>query len=398
MRAFRMLAALSLIGIVSAGGVVVGLAATLVTTAVTAKEDFRLATGIVCCLLTTYAALRYVRRRAAPPAEDDRQARSILRSTVRLTVLVLAWAALAAVGCYVISRATSPLNAVKLRTGHLASPAESTWGPSQLRVGAYNIAHGRGTARSNFRGGGRAVREARLKDIARLLRNARLDLVVLNEVDFAACWSGNVSQAEAIADEAGFPYRLEHRHVDLTLPFFRLRFGNAVLSKFPISEVRQIDYPGFSWRETLLAGQKRGVVCTVDLPSGRSARVLAVHLDPRGTQVRMASAELIERERRAGGPPLIAAGDFNSTRLGFPRVITDSRGRSAMSLLLDDGGFTTLPNDPPSPSGLTFSSTDPRNVIDWVLVSGPWKVASVEVLSSELSDHRPVVATIEMSE
>lgn len=397
MRISEAVVGLLLFGAVSAAGVVVGLGAALVTRPVTASEDLRLTAGVLCCLLATYATLRYLRRRAGPRTGEGRQGRSIVRSIVRQTAGALAWTALATAGCYIISRATSPLNEIRLYTSDLAGAAESTWGPSQLRVGAYNIAHGRGTARSNFRGGDRAVRAARLKDIARLLREAELDLVVLNEVDFDSSWSGNVNQAEVIAHEAGFPYRLEQRNVDATLPLFRMRFGNALLSKFPITEVRPLVYPGFSWKETLLVGKKRGAVCTVELPWGRSVRILAVHLEHRNEPVRVASAEVIQRQRRWGGPPLIAAGDFNSTRLGFPHVNTDSSGRSAMSFLLEGGGFTTLPKDPPSRSQLTYSSTGPRSVIDWILVSKPWKLTSIDVLSSKLSDHRPVVGTIEMT-
>ncbi len=398
MRISEAVVGLLLLGVVSAAGVAVGSGAALVIAPVAANEDLRLTIGVLCCLLATYATLRHLRHRAGPRTGEDRQGRSINPSVVRQIVVALSWTTLAVVGCYVISRASSPLHAVRLYTSDVARPAESTRVASQLRVGAYNIAHGRGTARSNFRGGDRAVRAARLKDIARLVREAELDLVVLNEVDFDAFWSGNVNQAQVIAHEAGFPYRLEQRNIDLTLPLFRMRFGNAVLSKFPITEVRPLVYPGFSWKETLLVGKKRGAVCTVELPTGRSVRILAVHLEHRQEPVRVASAEMIQRERRTGGPPLIAAGDFNSTRLGFSHVNTDSSGRSAMSFLLEGGGFGTLPNDPPSRSGLTFSSTDPRSVIDWILVSRPWKLTSIDVLSSKLSDHRPVVGTIEMSE
>ena len=393
MRISEAVVGLLLFGAVSAAGVVVGLGAALVARPVTASEDLRLTAGVLCCLLATCAMLRYLRRRAGPRTGEGRQGWSIIRSIVWKIAVALAWTTLAVVGFYIISRATSPLNAVRLYTSEVAGAAESTWGPSQLRVGAYNIAHGRGTARSNFRGGDRAVRAARLKDIARLLRDAELDLVVLNEVDFNGFWSGNVNQAEVIANEAGFPYRLEQRNIDATLPLFRARFGNAVLSKFPITEVMPLVYPGFSWKETLLIGKKRGAVCTVELPSGRSVRILAVHLENRDGPVRVASAEVIRRQRRWGGSPLIAAGDFNSTRLGFPRVHTDS----AMSFLLEGGGFGTLPNDPPLRSGLTFSSTDPHVLIDWILVPRPWRLTSVDVLSSKLSDHRPVVGTIEMT-
>ncbi len=57
---------------------------------------------------------------------------------MRQIAVALAWTALATVGCYIISRATSPLSAVRLYHSDVAGAAESTRGPSQLRVGAYN--------------------------------------------------------------------------------------------------------------------------------------------------------------------------------------------------------------------------------------------------------------------
>ena len=63
---------------------------------------------------------------------------------------------------------------------------------AEVRIGIYNIAHGRGQVASVWEGGDAAARLKRLKDIARLLKDSRLDIVVLNEADFHAPWSKGV--------------------------------------------------------------------------------------------------------------------------------------------------------------------------------------------------------------
>ncbi len=393
MRSVLAIFGLLIFAAVFAAGVTAGWGVALLMKLAGAAAELRLVCGTLCCLLTIFALLGCLRRCGVLRTSKESKRRSAPQSIVRAA----AWTALAVLGCFAINRALSPFDAVELHTGDAAA-AKPPADPWRLRIGAYNIAHGRGTARSNFDGGDRATRDARLKDIAQLLRDARLDVVVLNEVDFDSAWSGHVDQARAIAEAAGFRYWATGRNYDLVVPFFRLRFGNAVLSKYPISRAQRVDYPGYSWWEAIVMGKKQGLLCTIDLPSGRAVRVLAVPLEHRDESVRMASAEVIRRLPAAGGPPLIAAGDFNSTRLGFPRVQTDARGRSAVSLLLADGGFTTLPERVDDPGQLTFSSTEPRSVIDWILVSKPWKLTFVEVVPGTLSDHRAVIGTVEMGQ
>ena len=45
---------------------------------------------------------------------------------------------------------------------------------------------------------------------------------------------------------------------------------------------------------------------------------------------------------------------------------------------------------------MTFPSTAPDRVIDWILVPPAWRIREQQVLDVQLSDHRPVVAAFEM--
>ncbi len=294
---------------------------------------------------------------------------------------------------YAIGRMTSPLRAAR-SFGPEGAPSAAPAATDRLRIGTYNIAHGRGLADSNWAGRDRQASAERLRAIAGLLAEQRLDVVVLNEADFGSTWSRGVNQAEAIAREAGFPWRAEGRNIDVGMPFMALRFGNAVLSRFPIVEARAVDYPARSGFEAAAAGKKRGLLCTLELPGGRRVRLLAVHLEHRDEPVRIASAAVIAGLAAEPGPPLIAAGDFNSMPEGWPRASRGAGGRTAISALLADGRFSTALDTPPGEADFTFSSDRPRMVIDWILAPPGHRITRQRALDSQLSDHRPVVAEI----
>jgi endonuclease/exonuclease/phosphatase family metal-dependent hydrolase len=260
-----------------------------------------------------------------------------------------------------------------------------------VRIMAYNIAHGRGLGSSNFTRG--AERRERLLAIAGLLRDSGADIVVLNEVDMDSLWSGHGNQAELLAREAGYPYRVEQRCFDLSVGLARLRFGNAVLSRFPVIAARLLELPWYSGFETTVAGHKKAVACRLDLGGGSVLEVVAVHLEHRSEEVRVRSAEALALFARSSSVPIVAAGDFNSAPLGFPRVKPDRQGRTALSLLLDEG-FTTAGADRIEPDRFTFPSSAPSKQIDWILAAPPARILCLQVIQSLLSDHLPVIAEV----
>lgn len=272
---------------------------------------------------------------------------------------------------------------------------EKTQAPDgRIRVACYNIAHGRGLAVSNWDGGSRAERIARLDEIADLLRRIDADVVVLNEVDFDASWSHSVNQAQYLADKAGYPYRAEQRNLDFQILFWTWRFGNAVLSKYPITDARVVDLPGYSSWETVLAGKKRAIRCEISL-GGRSVRVVGAHLSSRSEALRVSSANALADIAAGSTLPTIVAGDLNSTPPGFPESASDPDGNNAMETLDDASCFQRSPlSRPVAADELTFHCVEPRCVIDWVLIPLDWHFLQYSVELSQLSDHRPVHADI----
>lgn len=302
------------------------------------------------------------------------------------------------IGWYLVVRLTSPWNAVKLIRLNEKSPSNQADVKQELRVGCYNIAHGRGgrLGTKSWEGGDRATKIDRVREIGRMLKDAQMDIVVLNEVDFSSFWSGHFDQAKVIAQEAGYSYLAEQRNADIAIPFCSVRFGNAILSRYPISETRFIKFPNSSRIQELFGGDtKYGLLCTVDLPGGDSIRVFAVHLTVHSEALRAESARIILRIQDESDIPLLAMGDFNSTLSGYPGAHIDRSGDNAIDLLFASELFTTFPMETPlEPKEFTFPSEKPDRVIDWIFVSSPWKIMEKKVLSSELSDHLPVVARL----
>jgi endonuclease/exonuclease/phosphatase family metal-dependent hydrolase len=301
-------------------------------------------------------------------------------------------------GWFSVVRLISPWTVVK--TIHLESDNAATLNTPLpiLRVGCYNIAHGRGGryGATNWEGGSKAEKIERLKQIAKLLKDTQLDIVVLNEVDFSSIWSGHVDQARVIAEEADYPYIVEQRNLNMAIPFVSIRFGNAILSKYPVSDTTFLDYPNPSeFIELFSGGYKEGVAAVVDLPDGSQIQVVAVHLCVSSERIRIASARMMLELQQQSAIPTIALGDFNTAARGYPGFHEDADSNNAIDLLAASPQFSTLPQGLPlDPKHLTFPSEKPDRVIDWIFVPPPWQIQNKEVLASNLSDHLPVVAEL----
>jgi endonuclease/exonuclease/phosphatase family metal-dependent hydrolase len=265
-----------------------------------------------------------------------------------------------------------------------------------MKIACYNIAHGRGLAASNWEGGTAEARRTRLSQIADVLRALDADIVVLNEVDFDSSWSKSTNQAHYLATHAGYSYWAEQRNLDFRVLIWKWRFGNAILSKYPIIQASVIELPAYSSFETFVAGKKRGVNCIISV-NGDKLRIIGVHLSHRSEVVRTRSAEMLIEIASSDTVPTIVAGDLNSSPTGFPNSQSDKNIGNAVDLLDVSSLFQRRPEQSPvDPAELTFRSDQPKSIIDWILVPRNCRILDYRVNSSTLSDHRPVVAKLSM--
>ena len=306
----------------------------------------------------------------------------------------IAWVALAVVVVpYLCSRGLAPLNQVRVfgpesPVAHTADLARE----NKLKIVAYNIAHGRGMAETNWAGD----RLGRLGEIAQRLKSIDADVVVLNEVDFDCSWSHGINQAAWIAQNAGYNYRVEECNLDFRVLFWRWRFGNAVLSKHPISDASVIDLPGYAMWESVLAGKKRAVACTVR-NGDRQTRVIGAHLSPRSESLRVESCKKIIAAAQSSNLPCIVAGDFNSAPAQYPAHEVDDLQQNAIDVMDEAEWFTRIPRKR-TKQHYTFPANDPNRIIDWIFILKNAEIVGYSVDPSELSDHRAVVATIQYSD
>ena len=310
----------------------------------------------------------------------------------RKLIAVVALVLVVLLGPYLWSRFVSSSVQVQTFTanGTQPEPAKGT-----IRVACYNIAHGRGLAESNWDGGDAATRLARLDDIAELLREINADVVVLNEVDFDTSWSNNINQAAVLAEKAGYPFRVEERNLDFRVLHRTWRFGNAILSKYPIAEAAVVDLPSFNDLETTFAGKKRGVRCDVSVGE-QTFRVFGLHLSHRSENVRELSAQHVVDLVRESPHPCVVMGDMNSIPPGFPKSSQTSDGKNAIQTFDDSAELHRIEIEAPEDDmALTFRSDKPEIIIDWIYLSPSLSFKSHRVEPSLLSDHRPVVAQVQ---
>jgi endonuclease/exonuclease/phosphatase family metal-dependent hydrolase len=206
--------------------------------------------------------------------------------------------------------------------------------------------------------------------VAQVLRELDADVISLQEVDARKRGDRHIDQWHYFAEATGLaavPGANVRDH--------RGRFGNAVLTRWPVRQVRLIDLsvPGH---------EPRGAI-DLDLEiRGRLVRVVATHLGLRAPERRQQTKLLLDAVEANGGGEdgLIIMGDLN-----------EWRGRR--------GGIPALDRElGRAPAPRTFPSWCPVLPLDRIYAGGPAVLEEVEVHRSALarvaSDHLPLLGRI----
>lgn len=233
--------------------------------------------------------------------------------------------------------------------------------PFRLRVMSYNIRHGEGLDG-----------KIDLERIAKVIDNAHVDLVALQEVDRGVERSGREDQPARLGKLTGMKAIFE-KNID----FQGGEYGNAVLSRLPVLSHQNHHLP------RSLPQEQRGML-EVHVRADRQEVVfLATHFDYHPDDgERLASADMLrERVEALGRVPVIAAGDLNA-RPDSP-VIT-----KLLEFMYDTYRTGSAPL-------FTFPANNPDRRIDYILQNAYPLLApmSYQVIDDRVaSDHRPVVA------
>jgi len=214
------------------------------------------------------------------------------------------------------------------------------------------------------------------------------DVVLLQEVDEMAARSNHHRQVDVLGDMLG----LRHR---TWFPNVKLRgggaYGNAILSRFPLTETRNIDLtiPPKKRRSVLHARYRVRVGNGVSLRGGktRTVHVYNFHLGLSGIERKMQLRKFLDSHPFTGLhylTPIIIAGDFND--------VWGTLGRK----LLVPAGFRGMV----APIR-TFPSYAPVRALDAIYVRGNVIIRQVQRSRLEVarraSDHLPLIADLEIT-
>jgi len=251
---------------------------------------------------------------------------------------------------------------------------------ARLRLLTFNIAHARGASpiHQSFRRV--ATLRTNLLRIARLISRLKVDLVALQEIDENSRWSGSFDHLQFLREHTGLEHGV-HGITNKRLGHFHLSYGNALLSRFPISHHENVPFGKSTW------GEKGFLFAEIETPGG-CLPLFNIHLNHRSRRLRLNQAahlmkhlEALRGVRGAGWkmPPLMC-GDFN-TPSHHPDAIATLLGYFEQS-----NNYTLLPK-----TGRTFPSAWPARTLDYVFLPQECVAPRAKIIRSMLSDHQPVL-------
>lgn len=239
---------------------------------------------------------------------------------------------------------------------------------ASLKVMSYNIHHANPPSRPDF---------IDLDAIAKVINNAKPDLVAVQEVDVHTRRSGSsLNEAEELGVKTGmqvyFAKAIDHDGGD---------YGVAILSRFPLTA-------GITYPLPVIEGTKGEprVLATVQiqLPGDQKVVFACTHLDAqRPDSNRVIQMKEIVKILRKETYPVIIAGDLNAVAGG--EVINT----------LDQYFTRTCKKN----CGFTIPVDKPTKTIDFIAYStdDPVKIISHKVIDEKYaSDHLPVIAELQL--
>ncbi len=238
---------------------------------------------------------------------------------------------------------------------------------TQLRVLCYNIHYGQGNDGKYD-----------IERLAGVIARTKPDLVALQEVDVGVKRSGRVHQARRLAELTGMAVRFgPTQHYEGGL------FGNAVLTRLPIQNVRIQPLPYTESTPKRVTYPRGAIALLVQTAGGKTLRFISTHFQHNVPEDRLAEAKAINALFAGDdATPTILAGDMNAQPSSAPIKMLGQRWANAI-------------DEPATP---TAPSTKPTSRIDYIFYrpAAAFRLLQTEVVAESMaSDHRPVLAVFE---
>jgi len=212
-----------------------------------------------------------------------------------------------------------------------------------------------------------------VKRIAGVIKDAKPDLVALEEVDKVTSRSDKKDEPKELGESTGMNHAFAK-----ALDVGGGDYGNAVLSRWPILSQKVEKLPKTGGRE-----QRVALITRIKHQTLHEIVFVAVHLEHQHDGDRLAQAQALKAALdQIPSSNIILAGDFNATPGSDPiKVFTEA-------------GWKDCTKD----DDKTFPAPSPTKKIDFVLLppSTPFRVVKKDVPAERVaSDHRPVVVELE---
>jgi len=219
--------------------------------------------------------------------------------------------------------------------------------------------------------------------IARVIARYSPDIVALQELDVNRLRTQELDQADAIARYLGMQM---HFHSPMQLQ--KERFGDAILTAFPIRLIKASNLPSPSYKPN---SEPRGALWVAIDIFGQEIQLINTHLSLR-SQERRTEVQSLLGDKWLGHPechqPTILCGDFNA-RPGTPEW-------QKLNCRLPDGQVTLADHRPKK----TFFSRLPITRIDHVFMDKSIEPLAIytpnNALARVASDHLPLIMDIRL--
>jgi endonuclease/exonuclease/phosphatase family metal-dependent hydrolase len=250
-----------------------------------------------------------------------------------------------------------------------ASPAAADGHDRRLEVLTFNIHHGAGED---------GVLD--LERVATVIEDSGADVIAMQEVDrhFSA-------RSEWVDQPAWFAERLD-MHVayaaNLDLDPLnpgepRRQYGTAILSRYPIMDSRNTLLPMYPGQE------QRGLLEATIKVRSNTVVVANTHLTHNNNAERQEQADKVVEVLGGRDVPTVLTGDLNAT--------PDAPEIQTLTGVWDDA-WAEVGAGP----GYTYDAANPTKRIDYVLHSSQVQARAAEVISTDASDHLPVLAVLDV--
>lgn len=206
-----------------------------------------------------------------------------------------------------------------------------------------------------------------LSRTAEVIKGSQADIIALQEVERYSIRTGFQDQIKKLSEDAGLNYAYGK-----SLNLLNGEYGNGLLSKYPIQEYEVVPLPSYSEQRTLLKA-----IINID---GYTLAVYNTHLGLKEGE-RKEQTEYILQLLSKETLDYVLMGDMNSKS-------------SKLANFGDKLQDAAQGSDKVEQS--TFSEGEVQARIDYIYTASGLKTRSYDVISSEASDHDPVVCELEI--